>query len=207
MGSTMRVRAIACAAALTIGVGLIGVAPASAKATYDKTSAKEKRRVDSVPTPKLDWYKCYGSYQCTTVLLPRDYDKPKGAKVELGLLKFAARNPKAKIGTLFVNPGGPGGAATDFASAAPYIFGSAVLDRFDIVGVDPRGVGASDQVQCFPSAREQAPVLDTVYSSPFPYGAPAEKAFVKANRALGQACSTTGKPLSTSMSTAEVTRS
>jgi pimeloyl-ACP methyl ester carboxylesterase len=206
MGSTMRVRAIACAAALTVGVGLIGVAPASAKATYDKTSAKEKRRVDSVPTPKLDWYTCYGDYQCATVNLPRDYDHPKGAKTEIGLLKYAARNPKAKIGTLFVNPGGPGASATEFAMAAPGLLSASLLDRFDVVGVDPRGIGASSTVQCFPSPREQAPVLDTLYGAAFPYGATAEKAFVKASRTLGQGCSSTGRPLSTSMSTAEVAR-
>jgi hypothetical protein len=101
---------MASAVSLALAMALLGMsAPLSAHAAGDVTSAAEKKRVDSVPTPKLDWYSCYGGVQCTTVKLPLDYDNPKGAKTELALLKVAARNPKARIGTLFVNPGGPGG--------------------------------------------------------------------------------------------------
>lgn len=170
-----------------------------------RTAAVEARRVASVKTPKLRWYSCYGHAQCATAKLPRDYDRPTGAKVEVALLRVKARDQRRKVGSLFVNPGGPGGSGTELAYYAPYIFGEQILERFDVVGMDPRGTNFSDQVACFPSHRQQTPVL-TDLSIAFPYTKAEEARYVKAAKKLGKACSTTGKPLSASMSTAEVAR-
>ena len=123
--------------------------------SYDKTSAKEKKRVDSVKTPKLGWYKCYETAECATVRLPLDYDKPKGATTEIAVLRVKARNQKAKIGSLFVNPGGPGGSGTEMAYGAPYYLGDEMLDKFDVVGFDPRGIAYSDNIKCFKSTKDQ----------------------------------------------------
>ena len=71
-----------------------------------------------------------------------------------------------------------------------------MTDRFDVVGFDPRGIAFSKNVKCFPSPRKAAPVLNTINSAAFPYGAKQEKAFVKAYGKHAKACSTTGKPLS-----------
>ncbi|MDN5763816.1 MAG: alpha/beta hydrolase [Microlunatus sp.] len=202
-------RLLASAAALAVAAGVFVTTtppPADAKSRHDQTSKVEKRRVDSVPTPKLGWYRCYTTARCATVKVPLDYDKPKGAKVELAVLKTPARNQKKKLGTLFVNPGGPGGSGTDIAYYAPYIFSADVLERFDVVGFDPRGVASSDNVRCFPSARQNDPVLDTIYSKAFPYTAKEERAFTKAYTTHAKACSTTGKPLTGAMSTAEAAR-
>ncbi|WP_255292762.1 hypothetical protein [Micromonospora sp. WMMA1996] len=149
-------RAIRSLAATGIaGVLLAGpaVAPAAAATpqppAYDRTSAAEARRVDRVPTPKLDWYACYDYAECATVRLPLDYDNPKGATTEVALLRVKARDQQHKVGSLFLNPGGPGGSGTSIALAAPYFLGDDLLDRFDIVGVDPRGVEASSNIRCF----------------------------------------------------------
>lgn len=171
-----------------------------------KTSALEKRRSKAVKTPKLKWYSCLEYAKCTTVKVPLDYDKPKGKKVELALLKVPARNQKKKIGSLFVNPGGPGGSGTEIAYYSPEILSPAVTDRFDVVGMDPRGIAFSDNVKCFPSARQNDPVLATIGSVWFPYGSKEEKRLTKAYDKHAKACSTTGKPLSASMSTAQVAR-
>ena len=80
-----------------------------------------------------------------------------------------------------------------------------LLDRFDIVGVDPRGVAASDNVQCFPSVKEQTPGVRGLNVA-FPWTKAEEKAYLKSAKAVGQACSTTGRPLTSAMSTAEVAR-
>ena len=140
-------RAIRSLAATGIaGVLLAGpaVAPAAAATpqppAHDRTTAAEARRVDRVPTPKLDWYACYDYAECATVRLPLDYDNPKGATTEVALLRVKARDQQRKVGSLFLNPGGPGGSGTSIALAAPYFLGDDLLDRFDIVGVDPRGV-------------------------------------------------------------------
>ncbi|MUN38703.1 alpha/beta hydrolase [Actinomadura litoris] len=171
----------------------------------DTTSPVEAKRVDRVPTPKLGWYKCYDYAECATVRLPLDYDDPKGATTEIAVLRVKARNAKKRIGSLFVNPGGPGGQGTALAYGAPDIFGADVLDRFDVVGFDPRGVGFSSNVTCFKSAREQTLAM-TGMQVPFPVGAKEQAAYIKSGKALGKGCSTTGKPLSGSMSTAEAAR-
>ena len=171
----------------------------------DATSAIEKRRVDAVPTPKLGWYPCFQGAECATVRLPLDYDKPKGATTEVAVLRLKARKPKQRIGTLFVNPGGPGAQGTVLAFAAPEFLSPAVLDRFDIVGFDPRGIGFSDNVTCFKSVHDQTLALTGMAMS-FPFGARQEKAYTASAKKLGAGCSTVGQPLAGSMSTAEVAR-
>jgi pimeloyl-ACP methyl ester carboxylesterase len=177
----------------------------AAAAAPDRTSRTEKQRVDAVPTPKLGWYKCYETAECATTRLPLDYDKPKGATTEIAVLRIKAKDQKHKIGSLFLNPGGPGGSATDFALFAPYFLSDSLLQRFDIVGVDPRGIGASAHVRCFRSVKDQAAVLD-LFNVPFPYTRAEEKRYVTGSKRMGKACSTTGRPLSGAMSTAEVAR-
>lgn len=195
------------------GIVLAGSAVATASpalawgrpSTSDVTTTAEARRVDRVPTPKLDWYACYDYAECATVDLPRDYDKPNGATTEVAVLRVKARDQQHRIGSLFLNPGGPGGSGTDIALAAPYFLGDDLLDRFDIVGVDPRGVAASDNVKCFESVKEQTRAYAGLNVA-FPWTKAEEKAFVASSRAVGRACSTTGRPLTGAASTAEVAR-
>ena len=202
-------RWVAAASALALVLGLLAFGPvesASARTAHDVTSVVEKRRVDSVPTPRLSWYRCFSRAECTTVKLPVDYDTPRGAKTELALLRLRARDQRRKIGTLFLNPGGPGGSGVFMALDAPYFLSPELLDRFDIVGMDPRGTNFSDQVRCFPGAREAEPVLEALTARPFPYTAAEERSLIRATRAHARACSTTGRPLSLSASTAQVAR-
>ena len=177
----------------------------AAPAGYHGTNPAESRRVDRVPTPKLGWYKCYDYAECATVRLPLDYDKPRGATIEIAVLRVKARDQKHKIGSLFVNPGGPGGSATEIALFAPYFLSDSLLQRFDVVGVDPRGIGASTNVRCFRSVKDQTAVLDLL-SVGLPWGRAQERTHVKGSKLLGEACSTTGRPVSGAMSTAEVAR-
>ncbi|GAA3616282.1 alpha/beta hydrolase [Microlunatus ginsengisoli] len=194
--------------ALLLSLGLAGAglaAPAASAA--DATSAVEKHRVDSVKTPKLDWFECAGTgIECATAKVPLDYDQPKGATVELALIRVKARDQKHKIGSLFVNPGGPGGSAADFALFADYWASDAMRDRFDIVGMDPRGIGYSDNVQCFRSFRDQQLAFAKFPGVAFPVTTAENKAWPAYFKALGKACSSSGKPLSAAMSTAQVAR-
>ncbi|MBM2623052.1 alpha/beta fold hydrolase [Actinoplanes sp. LDG1-06] len=180
-------------------------ASSSAPSRNARTSAEERRRVDSVPTPKLGWYSCYTWAQCATAKLPLDYDRPNGEQVTLALLRVKAKDQKHKIGSLFVNPGGPGASSVSLALAAPFFLSDSLLDRFDIVGMDPRGIGFSDPVMCFAGPGRQQPVLAKLNTG-FPYGVKEEKAFVKAAAKQGRACSTYGRDLAGAMSTAEVAR-
>lgn len=174
----------------------------------DKTSKAERKRVDGVKTPKPQWFNCTPfapGAQCASVALPLDYDNPRGAKTEVAMLRIKAKDQKKRIGTLFLNPGGPGGSGIQIAAAAPYFFSPAVLERFDIVGFDPRGTNFSDNVRCWKNLGGQATALAGM-NVPYPETTKQTRAYVKSSKAFGKACSTTGKPLSASMSTAEVAR-
>jgi pimeloyl-ACP methyl ester carboxylesterase len=121
------------------------------------------------------------------------------------LLRIKAKDRKNRIGSLFLNPGGPGGQGTAIAYAAPQFLSESVLNRFDIVGVDPRGIGFSDNIKCFTSLKDQSAVMKGL-NLPFPYTKAEEAAFVASSKKLGKACSTGGKRLAGAMSTAEVAR-
>jgi pimeloyl-ACP methyl ester carboxylesterase len=123
----------------------------------------------------------------------------------VSLLRHQARDKAHRIGSLFLNPGGPGGSGTQLASAAPSFLSPGLLDRFDVVGIDPRGTNFSDQVKCFSSNAQQTKALNG-FSTAFPVTRIEEKATIASAKALGKACSSTGRPLSASMSTAEVAR-
>jgi pimeloyl-ACP methyl ester carboxylesterase len=93
-------------------------------------------------TGTLDWQECGGGAECATLDVPVDYDQPEGDALTLSVVRVPATGDR--IGALFVNPGGPGGIATSFASSLAFSLPDDITEHFDIVGVDPRGLGASD---------------------------------------------------------------
>ena len=107
----------------------------------------------------LQWQKCYENYQCADLLVPIDYTELKTGTFNISVLKYPTTNAK-KLGSLIVNPGGPGGSGVDYAYAAEYLFSPAVLKAYDIVGFDPRGVSRSEPIVCL-SDKE----LDANYAS------------------------------------------
>jgi pimeloyl-ACP methyl ester carboxylesterase len=211
-------RLVAAVAGAAVAAGLVAVpaaampasavvrTPTAAKApSAAHTSAAEARRVGRVRTPKLRWYSCYAWAQCATAKVPLDYDRPHGKQTTIALLRVKARDQKHKIGSLFVNPGGPGVPATDFALLSPLFLSDSLLARFDVVGMDPRGIGASSNVNCFGTAGRQTVALKGMRPL-FPYGKKEEKAYVAAAKTFGKACSTRGRTLAGAISTAEVAR-
>lgn len=188
---------------LALLLSFVAATPAQAA---DRTSKTEARRVDRVKTPKLKWVEAEeGSGYAATVKVPRDYDKPTGATVTLALFKVPAADPARRIGTLFLNPGGPGGSGVDIALAATSFLSQSVLDRFDIIGFDPRGTNASSRVRCFSSSGRQGAALAGM-SSAFPSTGTEEKSFIAAGKKLASGCSGYGAAMASSMSTAEVAR-
>ncbi|MFD1542052.1 alpha/beta hydrolase [Nonomuraea guangzhouensis] len=193
------------AAGLACAPGRSGDA-ATAATGADRTSPAEARRVDQVPAPVLHWTRCRKTAQCATAELPLDYDDPHGATIKLALLRVTAKDPRHRLGSLFVNPGGPGDSARDLAEQVPQVVSKTVLDRFDIVGVDPRGVAGSTQVRCFATKTARTRTVAPLTATPFP-GTPAgQRSWIGAAQALGRACSTTGRRIASAMSTTEVAR-
>lgn len=102
------------------------------------------------PEP-IEWEAC-GFGECATLTVPLDYEDLSAGTTEV----FAAREPASgeRIGALFVNPGGPGAGGADFASILAMILPNEITERFDIVGVDPRGTGQSSPIDCGVPAEE-----------------------------------------------------
>src|SRR3712207_815666 len=93
-------------------------------------------------TSRLDWTPCFtdaGPFECATAQVPLDYDRPRGPTISLALTRLPATDPRHRIGSLFLNPGGPGGSGVDFVvGAGPFLYTDEVRSRFDLVGFDPR---------------------------------------------------------------------
>jgi pimeloyl-ACP methyl ester carboxylesterase len=97
---------------------------------------------------KLDWSTCYETFECTDLRVPIDYADLTVGTFKIAVLRYKAQKPALRIGSLIVNPGGPGGSGVDYAYNAEYVFDPDVLDRYDIVGFDPRGVNRSAPIEC-----------------------------------------------------------
>lgn len=105
---------------------------------------------------KLEWSKCYDNFECTYLQVPIDYTKIKEGQFKLHVLRLKAGNQRKKLGSLVINPGGPGASGVDYAYNAEYIFGPSLLEKYDIVGFDPRGVGGSAPIRCLTNSQTDA---------------------------------------------------
>jgi pimeloyl-ACP methyl ester carboxylesterase len=86
---------------------------------------------------------------CAKVPVPLDYADPDGEQIELQLSRMASDNPEARRGVLLLNPGGPGGSGlTQSALLASRGLPDSVLDAYDLIGMDTRGVGHSTRIDC-----------------------------------------------------------
>ena len=98
---------------------------------------------DQWPTPTIDWSECGTGLECGTIDVPIDYTDPNSKMATLNLVKHPATSTTKRIGSLLVNPGGPGFGGAILAERADGIYSSALLAAFDIIGFDPRGTGES----------------------------------------------------------------
>jgi pimeloyl-ACP methyl ester carboxylesterase len=96
----------------------------------------------------LQWTVCGNGMQCATAKAPMDWQNPADAEIELALVRQQALG--TKLGSLLVNPGGPGGSGYDFVhDSVDYATSARLQESYDIVGFDPRGVGRSSAVSCY----------------------------------------------------------
>jgi pimeloyl-ACP methyl ester carboxylesterase len=104
----------------------------------------------------LSWSACHGHFQCATLKVPIDYSNKSLGQFDIAVVRYRDPNQHDRIGSLVVNPGGPGVSGVQFALDAEYILNPDVLERYDIVGFDPRGIGDSTPISCLTAAEQDA---------------------------------------------------
>ncbi|WP_460841516.1 alpha/beta hydrolase [Nocardioides marmoraquaticus] len=137
-----------------------------------------------------------------------DYDDPHGRTIDVAVIRHRATLPSRNSSPrkiIFWNAGGPGGAPTDALSGTLPLFASAMRNKFDVVALDPRGIGRSTPLTCFDSAEDEAALLSRLPAG-FPNGAREVRRAVRTYRQYSDACARNGGPIQRHMSTANVAR-
>ena len=158
--------------------------------------------VEALRRQQVDWRDCDDGFSCATVDVPLDYDDPAAGTIGLAVVRLPARTPAERIGSLLLNPGGPGQSGVEYARAARRVVSARLLDRFDIVGFDPRGVGASAPVRC--QSDEQLDAFLASDGSPDDPGE--EERVVELARALAERCGRAGARVLPHLGTVDAAR-
>lgn len=114
--------------------------------TSTPTGESVAPELQSYYSQQLSWRECHVEMQCAIAKAPLDWSDPQRDEIELSLIRHTASNP---IGSLLINPGGPGGSGVEIVrDSMRYVVGDRLIANFDIVGFDPRGVGSSSAIRC-----------------------------------------------------------
>jgi pimeloyl-ACP methyl ester carboxylesterase len=152
---------------------------------------------------KVPWVACRDGFECATVPAPLDYDHPRGEQIGISVIRLPAGDPSQRIGSLLLNPGGPGGSGVDFVRFAAKVLPLDVRARFDIVGFDPRGTNLSTPLRCFDTFEQAIEALPLIAYPDTPAEEEAQKA---SDDKLSAACAGHGGAIRDHMSSADVAR-
>ncbi|MEV7360962.1 alpha/beta hydrolase [Streptomyces sp. NPDC003631] len=134
----------------------------STTTTAEVALAALPRSTPSVLAPyyaqKLIWHSCGAAgFECSTMKAPRDYGKPASGDVKLAVSRKKATGQGKPLGSLLVNPGGPGGSAVGYLQQYAGIgYPAEIRARYDMVAFDPRGVARSEPIECLDGPRMDA---------------------------------------------------
>ena len=196
-------RLVAAIAALLVCTGLtacqgspdIKASPATASATPTVPAGLE-----SFYNQKVSWHACAKKgmdeaksgedtgFSCAKVKVPLDYSNPGGETIEIAVKKRAATGDS--VGSLFINPGGPGGSGIELVDSAGTYFSKNLTGSYDVVGFDPRGVGSSTAIDCLSDSD-----LDAERAGENDPATPSATATIERAQKMNTACeSKTGTP-------------
>jgi pimeloyl-ACP methyl ester carboxylesterase len=134
----------------------------------------------------LNWRDCSQGFQCSTLTVPLDYQRPRSVTIGIAVVRKTAGDPSRRLGSLVINPGGPGASGADFALSAGQVFDGSLLAQYDMVGFDPRGVGLSAPVACLNDAQTDTYVAE----DPDPQTQAEQDQVVAEAKLLAQQCQT-----------------
>jgi pimeloyl-ACP methyl ester carboxylesterase len=194
-------RTIVAAAALA---GVCVIAQSAGQASGAGVSGSSPS-ANGVGAP-IAWAECDppgSGVQCATIRVPLDWDHPNGRTIRLALARHLASKPDERIGTAFIDPGGPGDTGVGLVRGDPEGVDAIGGGRFDVVGWDPRGVQGSTRVRCFKSRRAE----DRFWAgASFPTTRPQAKRVERRGAAVAKRCGEVSGWLLPHISTADTAR-
>jgi len=194
---------IAWAAALTATAGLaatIYVQPGVAAAAAPQPAGLQSA---GPAVPVLAWKPCDNGFQCASARVPLNYSAPRGAQIGIAAISHLATGPGSNLGWLFVNGGGPNPQVSTLSRVWPQL-PAQWRERYNIIMFDPRGMGYSTQIRCFPSEAAENALLGNL--PPFPVGKAQEAAYDRAYATLDARCASDAGPLLDHDSSADIAR-
>ncbi|MEX0768569.1 MAG: hypothetical protein WD029_08870, partial [Microthrixaceae bacterium] len=212
------VRKLGVTATLGLALAVTASSCSIGNATEPTTASKDSAQRTNNSTPEqspnvvtgqeaLVWSTCSedvaaaAGLECSVLQVPIDSAKPNGPTTELALIRQKSTGTtQQRIGSLVINPGGPGGSGIEFLTAAAGAFPSDLTDSFDLVSFDPRGVAASSPVRC----EEDAALEKQLVGDLSPDTAEELNKAVAEQKAFLAACRENSTELLTHMSTADV---
>jgi pimeloyl-ACP methyl ester carboxylesterase len=209
--AVVAVLALALTAFVAVGLAIQGATPDSpgARPTPSPTTPPPatvteppSEELAELYSQRIDWQPCEADddHDCGFLTVPVDYADPQGETIDLALLRIPAKG--SRLGSLVVNPGGPGARGTTYAAAGRQVFREPLLDGFDIVGFDPRGVGRSAPVDCLSDAELDAYLA----GDPTPDTAEEVAAFRSSVLSFGEKCVDGSGPIIGHVTTVEAAR-
>ncbi|MCU0302330.1 MAG: alpha/beta hydrolase [Candidatus Nanopelagicales bacterium] len=195
-------RVLAAAAVVLALTGCTGPTTDDAptpSATAPTTSSGIPAELVGFYEQEVDWDGCGDGFDCAKVEVPIDYANPEAGSLELDLVRLRARDAQ---GSLLLNPGGPGGSGVEYAQFARVVLTDDVVDAYDVVGFDPRGVVGSEPVDCVED-RE----LDAIFAADGTPDTPEEVAELEAiSERFGSGCQSRSPAIAPFMDTESAAR-
>ena len=112
----------------------------------ESASVPQGDGLDGYYAQQLEWSECSDGFECSSFSAPIDYANPADGAMQISVIRKLATG--TALGSLVLNPGGPGGSGIEYTTYAEYVVSDTLRENFDIVGFDPRGVGFSTPVEC-----------------------------------------------------------
>ena len=194
-----RLIAVAAGALIALTACTSAPEPEASPTPAPSTSASAPVDLAAFYNQDVNWKGCDGGFDCATLTVPADYDDPESGTLELEVVRLKAKDP---MGSLILNPGGPGGSGVDYARAARGVLTKQLADAYDVVGFDPRGVVSSTPVDCLDDSE-----LDVLFAADGTPDTPQEVAeLAEASTLLGEGCQALSPDIAPYMDTESAAR-